>query len=341
MSNLKSYIILVLSVLMVGCSRHAYDPEEFHIGFDIDMVQTKSLLSSSNLNTAGNRFVVYDVHQSGTALDQYMDDQCLEYRDAKWTFTKAAGGDEIRIPWTKKGVHHFMAYNAHDAVASKSLPVEVSYTLFEDEGSYGAKQQYFNIPAEGKWKLTMENQFDFLYSSAIRNVEADGYSPVPMSFKHLFAAVAVVVRNASTSDLTLEKLSFHNIKDTGSAIVDFDGNVTYDLSGASSGPLFQETPNSKITPGGEYTLYESLGAGNAFLIWPHLAAELAGAQIKIQYKHPDDSTEKTINLSENATIKNWTAGNRYIYRIDITDNVISFDVIKVVDWINDDIILEE
>jgi hypothetical protein len=46
-------------------------------------------------------------------------------------------------------------------------------------------------------------------------------------------------------------------------------------------------------------------------------------------------------LAENPTIKTWAAGNKYIYKIDISDNIISFDVIRVVDWINDDIILEE
>ena len=341
MSKALSYILVCLSVIMVGCSPHAYEPDVPNIGFDMDMAQTKALIAPGNLNTAGSRFIVYDVHQAESGLDQYLDDQYLEYRDAQWSFTKKAGEDVIQIPWTKKGVHNFFAYNTYDAAASKTLPVTVGYTSFEDNSSYTAKQQYLKIPSDGNWTLTKDNQFDFIYASATRDVATGGYAPVPMEFKHLFAAVTVEVKNISTSSLTLNSLSFSNIKTTGKASVEFQGNVSHTLAAVSGTGLFTETPSKAIGKGESLTLYGSYGNGGAFLIWPHSASDLANATIELTYKQGNSNITASVKLAENQTIKTWAAGNKYIYKVDISDNTISFDVIRVVEWINDDIVLEE
>ena len=334
-------MLVCFSVIMAGCSRHAYEPEVPNIGLDMDMAQTKALITPGNLNTAGSRFVVYDVHQKENGLDQYMDDQYLEYRDAQWSFTETEGGKIIQIPWTKKGVHNFFAYNTYDAAASKALPVTVGYTSFEDNQSYTAKQQYLQIPSSGDWTLTKENQFDFIYASATRDVATGGYAPVPMSFKHLFAAVTVEVKNISTSSLTLNSLSFSKLNTSGKASADFQGNVNYTLAGAAGTELYKETPSTAIDIGQSLALYGSYGNGGAFLIWPHSASDLVNATIELEYKQGNTTTKASVKLAENATIKTWAAGNKYIYKVDISDNTISFDVIRVVEWINDDIILEE
>lgn len=326
---------------MVGCSRHTYDPDVPNIGLDMDMAQTKALITPGNLNTSGSRMIVYDVHQKENGLDQYMDDQYMEYRDGQWSFTKSAGGEVIQIPWTKKGVHNFFAYNTYDAAASETLPVTVGYTSFEDNSSYTAKQQYLKIPSVGNWTLTKDNQFDFIYASATRDVATGGYAPVPMEFKHLFAAVTVEVKNVSSAELTLNSLSFSNIKTSGNANVPFQGNVSYTLAASSGTGLFPENPGQTIARGGSCSVYTSYGEGGAFLIWPHSAPDLVNATIELTYRQGSSNSTASVNLAENPTIKTWAAGNKYIYKIDISDNIISFDVIRVVDWINDDIILEE
>ena len=106
---------------MVGCSRHTYEPDVPNIGLDVDVAQTKALITPGNLNTSRSRMIVYDVHQGEKGLDQYMDDQYLEYRNAQWNFTASAGGNVIQIPWTKKGIHNFFAYNTYDAAAAQRL----------------------------------------------------------------------------------------------------------------------------------------------------------------------------------------------------------------------------
>ena len=168
-----------------------------------------------------------------------------------------------------------------------------------------------------------------------------GYAPVPMEFKHLFAAVTVEVKNVSSADLTLNRLSFSNIKTSGNANVPFQGNVSYTLAASSGTGLFPENPGQTIARGESCSLYTSYGEGGAFLIWPHSAPDLVNATIELTYRQGNSNSTASVNLAENPTIKTWAAGNKYIYKIDISDNIISFDVIRVVDWINDDIILEE
>ena len=340
MNKILLHILVCASVLLVGCTKlgHLSGDGVPAITFDMSMDQTKALISPDNLNTAGSKIVVYDVHTSDKGLDQYLNAQYLEYRDGQWSFTKTSGGEIIQIPWTKKGTHDFLAYNVHDASANKSIPVEVLYN-----GNYStAKQQSIRVPQSGEWKLDLNNQFDFIYGSASRNVETDGYVPLPMNFKHLFAAVAVEVRNASTQMLTLSKLSFSNLKDKGYAEVNYGGDVRYNLSASQANDLFPALSNDvTVAVGGSKTLYD--GTGQAFMIWPHSAADLANASITIAYKLADErnTTTKTINLTENYTVKTWLAGNKYKYLIAVTDDYISLDVMKVVEWINDDVILEE
>lgn len=341
MNKFLLHIICVcIPVLLVGCSEsgHLSGEDVPSITFDMSLDQTKALISPENLNTAGSKMLVYDVYTSEQGPSQYLDAQYMEYGNGLWNFTKTSGGEVIRIPWTKKGTHDFFAYNVHDASANMSLPVDVSYSYST------AKQQTVRVPESGEWTLNLNNQFDFIYGFAARNVETDGYAALPINFKHLFAAVAVEVKNASTEHLKLSGLSFSNIKDEGFAEVKYGGDVQYSLSASKATGLFPAISNDvTVALGGSTVLYNDLGAGQSFLIWPHSAGDLANAAISITYKLGSNinSVTATVNLTENYTVKNWLAGNKYKYLIAITDNNISCDVIKVVDWINDDVILEE
>lgn len=340
MNRILAYILIVASCVLAGCAGRLDIPEDGRadIAFDVSMEQTKALISPANLNTEGNRFMIYDVHTSEKGLDQYIKDQYLQYTQGQWNFVKSStDATVVRIPWTKKGTHDFLAYNVHDASADKSIPVEVLYNTYST-----AKQQSLRVPETGDWTLAKDNQFDFIYGSATRNVETDGYAPLPMNFKHLFAAVAVEVRNASTQQLKLSGLSFSNIKDKGNAVVNYDGTVQYTLSASGADGLFAAIDNEvTISVGGSITLYD--GIGQAFLIWPHSVSDLANASITVSYKLGSDinTTTKTISLTENYTVKTWLVGNKYKYLIAVTDDNISLDVMRVVEWINDDVILEE
>ena len=345
MNRILAYILIVASCVLAGCAGRLDIPEDGRadIAFDVSMEQTKALISPANLNTEGNRFMIYDVHTSEKGLDQYIKDQYLQYTQGQWNFVKSStDATVVRIPWTKKGTHDFLAYNTYDAAASKELPVDVTYISFENDNTLtSASQQSLRVPSSDEWKVDLGSQFDFIYGSASRDVATGGLAPVSISFKHLFAAVAVEVRNISTSSLTLSELSFSNIKDEGVAVIDYSGAVSYELSCSSSTGLFKQTPGVSISAGQSLKLYSSPGEDEAFLVWPHSATELIDVQVVMKYIQGGMTTTKNIVIAENSNIKNWVAGSKYKYLIAISDNNISFDVVRVVEWINDDIILEE
>ena len=374
MREYLAYIyIFVASVLLVsGCDKHRHIdpvPEDAYISFKFNLAEkTKSLINpdsqTSNFQTAGSTITLYDVFTPGTGdagqqnavnLIQYLDEQNLRCNGADWIFTKSkTDNTEVKIPWTKSGQHDFFAHNSYDAASGQSIPYPVGYSSFEDNSTANTtgKHQYFRIPASGDLTLTTSNnQFDFLYSSKNRDVLVEGNKQVEMDFKHLFAAVYFEVKNISQSPMRLNSFSLGGIKDKGNAEITYNGNVTLSLSATQASALFEQNPNKELKTGESYVIYSGCGAGQAFLIWPHTIADFANASFKISYNLGrknngtwNAATEKEIKLSGADSpykVNNWAAGSVYKYYITVSDEKISLSVIRVIDRIDDDVILEE
>lgn len=372
MREYLAYIyIFVASVLLVsGCDKHRHIdpvPEDAYISFKFNLAEkTKSLINpdsqTSNFQTAGSTITLYDVFTPGTGdagqqnavnLIQYLDEQNLRCNGADWIFTKSkTDNTEVKIPWTKSGQHDFFAHNSYDAASGQSIPYAVGYSSFEDsQANTTGKHQYFRIPASGDLTLTTQaNQFDFLYSSKNRDILIEGHKQVEMNFKHLFAAVYFEVKNISPDPMRLNSFSLGGIKDKGNAEIAYNGNVTLNLSATKASALFEQNPNKELKTGESYVIYSGCGAGQAFLIWPHTIADFANASFTISYNLGqrrgtwNAATDKTIKLSGADSpykVNNWAAGSVYKYYITVSDDKISLSVIRVIDWIDDDVILEE
>jgi hypothetical protein len=358
-------------MLMIGCDKHSdVDPmpENAYISLKFNVADnTKSLINpnpqTSNFQTAGSSITLYDVFTPGIddapqqntgSLVQYLDEQNLRCNGTDWIFTKSKTDiAEVKIPWTKSGQHDFFAHNSYDAASGQSIPYAVGYSSFEDsQANTTGKHQYFRIPASGDLTLTTQaNQFDFLYSSKNRDILIEGHKQVEMNFKHLFAAVYFEVKNISPDPMRLNSFSLGGIKDKGNAEIAYNGNVTLNLSATKPNTLFAENQDQVLNTGESYVIYSDCGAGQAFLIWPHTIADFANASFTISYNLGrknsgtwNAATDKTIKLSGADSpykVNNWAAGSVYKYYITVSDSNISLSVIKVIDWINDDVILEE
>ena len=364
-----TYLFIALA-MMSGCNKYAgveSTPEDAYISFELDVEsQTKSLINPDsqtlNFHTAGSEITMYDVYtptdkdvnvQDLSNLVQYLDEQNLKCIGTDWIFTKRQSNEEeVKIPWTKTGLHDFFAHNSCDASSGQEIPYAVGYSSFEDDAANTTGQhQYFRIPASGDITLTTsDNQFDFLYSSQHREVAVDGFQPVEMSFKHLFAAVYFEVKNISNQQMRLNSFSLGGIKDKGNAEVAYNGNVSLNLSATQANSQFAKNPSLQLNAGATHVLYDDSGIGQAFLIWPHSTTDFANASFTIKYNlgkkgsNWNSETTKTVKLSGADSpykVNNWAAGTVYKYYITISDDMISLSVIRVVDWINDDVILEE
>lgn len=355
--------VLTVAVLMSGCSRSTIDEVERDpsIAFRVDMPEAKSLIAPSNINTPGNRMKVYDVHtrtspteadQSGAGLFQYLDGQSLKCTDGggNWSFIDGEG-NTIDIPWTKRGTHSFFAHNTYDASAEQSLPVTVTYLSFEDDAALypTEKDQHLSLSS---WTITPENQFDFIYASAERDVmtstdPAERYAPVQMSFSHLFASVVFRVLVTSSETVTLTSFSLDNMYNEGEATISFNGNVSLDLSrDGTNADFYRNTLTEQIKTGESFLVHagrEKIGTDGAFLIWPHSRAQFADVSMSISYKLGSSDEIHTVQgkLNELFVVNNWAAGSRYTYTITIADEYVVYDVVEVVDWINNDVEIEE
>jgi hypothetical protein len=151
--------------------------------------------------------------------------------------------------------------------------------------------------------------------------------------------------------MRLNSFSLGGIKDKGNAEIAYNGNVTLNLSATKANTLFAENQDRVLNTGESYVIYSGCGAGQAFLIWPHTIADFANASFTISYNLGrknsgtwNAATDKTIKLSGADSpykVNNWTAGSVYKYYITVSDDKISLSVIRVIDWIDDDVILEE
>ena len=108
-----------------------------------------------------------------------------------------------------------------------------------------------------------------------------------------------------------------------------------------------------------YNVYSSLNNGSEngadkygedgfILIWPHTIADFTRITATLYFQTYERGSSYwtwvdhrvPIDLVNKGDVNNWRAGRKYIYNINIHDNRISFSV-KVVPWIEDEIILDE
>ena len=325
--------IIIGLILLVAASCHKQGGEEHavnNISLNPEVAEVKSLVeSSTELMADGNELTLYDIHtrQDGS-LYQYMEDQKVEYSTGKWRFQNASGND-IDIPWTKQGHHHFLAYLSK--YGSNTLTWPVSY-IAPSEGGI-ADDQKITISQT----LSPANQFDFMYATHARNVETQGTGTVPLEMKHLFSAVEFRVLNMSGNQMTVVSFEIDGMRVSGSAEIGFVSQPDIVLSDAPSDSGF-DVSNKTIS--GTIGTMDMLHGG-AILIWPHKSDYYKNVTCTFSYRL-GSSSESEVSLAltaANAAVTSWDAGCRYIYTITISENVL-FDVVRVVDWINDDVILK-
>lgn len=328
-------IIIGLIVLVVAsCQKQEVESSVVeNVNLNTSIAEVKSLVeSSSELKTEGNKLTIYDVHtELNGELFQYMDAQPVEYRDGAWRFTK--DGSVIDIPWTKQGVHHFLAYVSK--YGEKTLPAGFSLSYTGAESVEFAENQKLTLSAT----ITTDTQFDFMYASHARNVLSQGTGTVPLEMQHLFAAVQFRVLNMSGSNMTVETFALDGMRVTGSADIGIGNMPVLNLDEAPDDSGFDVSGEPIAS---NYGTSLDLHRG-PFLIWPHSQDYYKDVTCTFSYKigNEKETDPVVINLTAaNPGVTSWDAGCRYIYTITISDHIL-FDVVRVVDWINDDVILKK
>lgn len=283
--------------------------------------------------------------------------------------------------WTKSGTHSFTAFTwkyryvdsgenklvclddeSDSPIMSWNGTKELDQNLqdnpdlssFQDGLTFNPRYEYIVIK---NFTLNHNSQFDLMYGHHTRNLddpnETNPYRDVPLEMKHLFTAVQFNVINL-IPDYTVAYGGFflYNLHNKGSAII-----RKTDSTGETSPDILLSDSHANITR--SLSGYDDIGYGvenavNVFkncgnigddgclLLWPQensMFGETDGIYAQISLMKDTNYQTPTVSLLTD-NIRSWEPGRKYVYNIYIQDNRISFTV-EIVDWIYDDIVIEE
>ncbi len=327
LKNTAFILLTLIAAASASCRKTSIPQEEATVGisFSAGVEQTKGLFTPENFNTAGNTIKVYDLYTAGTHSSIYIDGaDAVCDASGLWPLERS-------YYWTYSGVHSFLSHTSEDGLSGVSVDV--------DGMSVG-------------WNCSLDNQFDLMYASSVRDLDMEKeegrnpYRAVELQFNHFFTAVSLHVRNLYTvpgSDIEGFKCYFTRLQTEGSAGLDFEGNLSGPKTSAGESPQFEVSGMTIPQSAGEtnvYSLKGEVGEDGFFLVWPHGTPQLQGVALHIEYTVNGYRYTKDIPVYEAATSFNsWESGHRYSYTLSIQDNTIVFEA-EVVEWINDDVILE-
>lgn len=325
MKKIVICISLWAGIFAVSCKKSTPEaPEGIPMSFGTAAVsRAVNLVDSENINWADNQLTVYDLYTTSG--------QSVLYMDATTPVTCDGNGNWTYSPlkyWTETGTHAFTAY------LSKQNGVTNYPTVTYDQTA--------NALSISPWKITPDNQFDFLYAYHSRNMEteANAHDPVEFELNHLLCAVQFNVVNLMPSGtVTLTGFTLSGLHKGSAVIKQGTPAVTLDTD-TYAFPADIASGGQTLTFNQAHNLFPDATDEGYVLLWPHTQDVFSTISGTISYKY--GSTEvsgRQINLIDGGTT-NWRAGQKYIYNFYIQDNRISLEV-KVVPWKVDDVIIEE
>lgn len=347
MKHFLEYLCFIVALCAAGCSKTTVETEdEKGIPMTFDAVdgaeKARALLDTDKVNQNGNKLTVYDLHT--TASNEkilYMDDTQVTYTDGNWTYSP------IKY-WTSTGTHSFMAY------LSEYNGIKLGETVNYPKVTYDKDTETLNIAnGTSPWEITLRNQFDFLYAYHSRNMkDPDAFSPVSFSLNHLLCAVRFnIVNRLPDIPIKFKQFILSGIYNEASASIvksgiNPNGSTTVTFHGGMNDTDFQtfSFEGINLNYNESHNIFASavtVGEDGYVLLWPHAGTQFGNIKVTIVYNDGGDKDiTKEIELNSSTQIKSWSSGQRYTYNFFIEDNHISFDV-KVVPWVEDDVIIEE
>lgn len=294
------YSAIVLLLAVVACNKIDSTVSEEPIRFAFATEATRSLVES-NTDLQAQTIKVYD---DKGAASYYIDD-AVTYGAGTWNFTSGRA-----YTW-RTGSHKFFAFtDGAGSFDDKKLTIEKTLTTADAD------------------------QVDLLYSDIVPKAESDAGTTVTIPMNHLFAAVGIMVKNATSGEVTVKSVSKPAIANNGSATVDFSGSevsVSYGTVTASGDYSSTAISNLTLAASGLADIIAQTAAiANAYwLAWPQeVSAE--GLTVAIEYTIGSKTYSQEVKLP--AAAATWTAGYKYLYTISINPHDIVLDF-TVTDWV--------
>ncbi len=375
---MKYRLLLILPVLLAAAS---CAKDRVGSGFSDEAIRfsgspvTSAFLEADGLDVFGTRVKVYDWltgftgdinGTSYTSSDyvKYIDDVVTYDGGAFWPFTTASR--EYR--WTRTGTHRFFGWLDYDKSYNSGAGLSTadffgsSPTLDSDPSS----DTFLTMTTPVYSFQSSSPQYDFVYSKSVtvRDAATGDYSNVQLPTKHMFTAVSLCFKNASTST-NVQITDINTIYEgddiflhKGYATVDFSSdaanlNPVYHLEGDTAHPFFNATAMNGITVAPDQ-IYDLLTGANVtsgtgesyFMTWPLTKDQISPQDIIGQDIFGDpimDPHDKVLAITYRADggapetvrvqfpYRDWKAGTRMRFIIEFTDKSIQM-VSEVLPW---------
>lgn len=220
-------------------------------------------------------------------------------------------------------------------------------------GADGLTIEDFTVPADPK------EHFDLMFSKRALNQTASGmnhgasyYSGVPIQFQHALSSIHFSLRNDTSSEVVLKKISLYGVHETGTFYENIDeseglgyergGNVNPEWEIAAGATLLDEDNAYVAFDGmddGEGVTFpvnaqyitnligssKTMGENHVLLVMPQVLTN--DAKLIVDYTVNGNAAQKIVSLNAAPTLKKgtedysgefineWVMGTRYTYRL--------------------------
>ena len=315
MKKVLTYSAIVLLLGFTACNK----TDNINLGSD-DIrfapasVETRALIEDAD-DLPSQTFQVYDYLTNGTTTTEHINNTIVyDEASTSWTYGTAA-----TYKWDE-GTHKFFGYTA-DAGSFASNKLTVSKALTYEDADLLYSEVYSTTAADWKANKTAADV-------------------VPLSFKHLFAAVSINVKNemdATTNSVSVSSLGTSGIRNSGSADVDYSGDaVSVSYGTLSQSGSYGAAAFSSAIALGENEMIDVFSqakttAKNFYVIWPQAFQNDGDLTVNVSYTMTVDGESTPFTKGVQIPATAWEAGKKYSYTLRLLPTGVKLEFI-VADW---------
>ncbi|MBQ3765350.1 MAG: fimbrillin family protein [Bacteroidales bacterium] len=301
-----SAIVLLLAAAVACNKTDSAISGDGQIRFALTSPETRALVESVDDLKANQSIKVFDFLDGTNYFDA---NESVTYKNGNWVYDTGNG-----YTW-KTGSHTFFGYTKDNACSISGKLVTVSKTLHASA-----------------------DEADIVYSNIVTKTAAqakeDNYAAVGLNMDHLFAAVAITLKNATSSAVTVKSVTT-NIPNKGSATIDYSGEtpaVTWNAV-SQDGQYITATAlaNAEVAADGlvDVLAQAAATADGYWLVWPQTHAK---GDLKVTVSYTMNNKDYDAEVSLPATPEGgWLAGHKYLYTLNIYPTEVQL-TFKVQPW---------
>lgn len=250
------YLYVLIAVVFASACSDLPDTSEVqhpqYISFELSEGETK--ITNSDITAHEFAVWVYDTKLKTKIVDGNVCTLRYDADSGRWRFYN---GTFFDVLWGEGG-HDFFAVNSVDLAGTDATYYFDAESGMGYEKTYNVNNCRFGVPVMNMMHYSGESDYnyykDFVFAYTSRDVATEGYSPVSLTFRHLWPSLEFNIINESGQTKLITDFSISNFK------VAFDGFSFYANTFVNSNYLFELTTHTDVS-NNKYTVQEEFELG--------------------------------------------------------------------------------